>query len=276
MKVLALTVNDKTLIRCALTATGVDLKPDRRAIKGVAGIAYYHDGEVLLSKRPISPGINIPLIPAKATTNNLLVAIEEAMLGQFKLEDIQPFRFRNYVGIVGGFLEGTRGLRDNILDNLPRYMANNIKGTTWNELVFHLFLSYLHDVNKIDDAEIPHRIFIESTVSMLKILPKFLNKRMLGTNEKIFMILSNGNSTIGFSTADGTILLRRIREIKHCPVCSSPETGPVDHTNIQAAAMLISPGTGRIPGFSPLKSYEMVLVGSNGQAFIKDLLPLIR
>lgn len=276
MKTLALVVNDKTLIRCALNATGVDLRASRRTVKGFAGVAYYSGNDVLLAKRPIAPGVETPILPAKAATNTVLVVIEEAMLGQFKLEDVQPFRFRHYVGVVGGFLEGTRSLRENILDNLPRYIANNIKGETWQELVFHLFLSYLHDVNKIDDPQIPQRVLVESVASMLRILPKFLNKRMFGTNENIYMILTNGNTLMGFSTSDNTILLRRIRGIRHCPICSSPDRGVVDHPDLTAAALLISPGSGRIPGFSPLKSHEIALINNSGIAQVRDILPLVR
>ncbi len=276
MKTLAMVVNDHTLIRCALNATGVNMKPDRTALSGVAGVAYYSDGEVLVSKRPIMAGVETPILPTKAVTNTLVVAIEEATLSKFKVEDVQPYRFRQYVGVVGGFLEGIRGLRENIMDNLPRYIANNIQGDSWKELLFHLFLSYLHDINRIEDRNLPVGVLLECTGSMLRILPKFLNKRMLGSNEHIHMIITNGRVIMGFSTIDNTILLRRIRGIRQCPVCSTAENGPVDHPNLTAAAMLIASGQGRIPGFSPLKSYEVGIIHPDGTAVVKDILRAVR
>ena len=276
MKTLALVVNDAERIHCALNASGVDLKGDRHTLKGVTGVAYYSNGEVLIAKRPVMAGVDAPILPAKAVTNTLVVSIEDATLGKFRVEDVQPYRFRQYVGVVGGFLEGTRGLKENIMDNLPRYIARNIQGESWKELIFHLFLSYLHDISRIDDPNLSTGVLLESTGSMLRILPKFLSKRMLGSNENVHMIISNGRTIMGFSTVDNTILLRRMRGIKQCPLCSNPETGPVDHPNVVAATMLIASGEGRIPGFSPLKSYEVGIIHPDGTAVVKDILRAVR
>jgi len=276
MKTLAMAVNDQNLIRCAMSATGVDLKQDRNTLRGVTGVAYYADNDVMIAKRPLMVGVDAPILPTKATTNTLVVAIEDATLGKFKVEDVQPYRFRQYVGVVGGFLEGTRGLRENILDNLPRYIAKNIQGESWKEQMFHLFLSYLHDVNKIDERNLSVNVLLDCTSSMLRILPKFLNKRTLGSNENLYMIITNGRTIMGFSTVDNTILLRRIRGVRQCPICSSTEDGPVDHPDMVSSAMLIASGQGRIPGFSPLKSYEVCIIHPDGTAVVKDILRLVR
>lgn len=275
MKTLAMTVNDHTLVRCALNATGVNLNTDRNTVRGVTGVAYYSDGDVMVAKRPLMVGVDAPILPTKATTNTVVVAIEDATLGKFKVEDVQPYRFRQYVAVVGGFLEGTRGLRENIMDNLPRYIAKNIQGESWKELMFHLYLSYLHDINRIEDHNISVNTLLDCTGAMLRILPKFLNKRTLGSNENLHMILTNGRVIMGFSTVDNTILLRRIRGARQCPLCSTTD-GAVDHPDLVASAMLIASGHGRIPGFSPLKSFEVGIIHPDGTAVVKDILRAVR
>ena len=276
MKTLAMSVNNADQIRCAINATGVDMKTDRNTLRGVTGVAYYANGDVMITKRPLMVGVDSPILPTKATTNTLIVAIEDATLGKFKVEDVQPYRFRNYVGVVGGFLEGTRGLRDNIMDNLPRYIAKNIQGESWKELIFHLYLSYLHDINRIDSTHLPVNVLLECTGSMLKILPKFLNKREFGSNEHLHMVFTNGRVIMGFSTVDNTILLRRIKGVKQCPLCSTMGQGAVDHPDLMTSAMLIASGQGRIPGFSPLKSYEVAIIRQDGTAIVKDILRSVR
>ena len=122
------------------------------------GLAFYQGGEVLLQRHPKPVAGTLDLLGAirdkQLRTEVVLGQVREAALGEVKLDDTPPFRFRSWVfGLIGEF-PGFDTARPQLLEHLPDFLARNIRGTTAAEHVFHLFLAFLHDGGKLDDPNV--------------------------------------------------------------------------------------------------------------------------
>src|SRR3990170_1236754 len=58
-----------------------------------------------------------------------------------KLENAQPFRFRQWVFCHSGAVERFAAIQTGMLESVPDFLRRNIRGQTDSEHVFHLFLA---------------------------------------------------------------------------------------------------------------------------------------
>lgn len=116
------------------------------------GVGFYQGGEILLKRRPID---DAPVVrPAELTRDvrgDILIAhVRAATVGALRTENTHPFRYRQWLFAQTGTVEAFGPLRGRLSDSLPQFLQRNVRGETDSELLFHLFLSFLHDQNLLD------------------------------------------------------------------------------------------------------------------------------
>lgn len=111
------------------------------------GVGAAHGTQILLRRRPRMPGA-VDLVGAarEVRTNALLVHVRGPVGHAPAIDDTPPFRYGPWMyAHVGEGLPSGPGLREALLETLPDSLRHNVRGTTDDEVFFHLVLSHLRD-----------------------------------------------------------------------------------------------------------------------------------
>jgi glutamine amidotransferase len=116
------------------------------------GVGFYQAGEILLKRRPIDDREEVR--PADITrdvrADTLVAHVRLATVGAPRTENTHPFRYRQWLFANTGTVEAFSKLRGRLAEQLPQFLHRDVRGETDSELLFHLFLSFLHDVGELD------------------------------------------------------------------------------------------------------------------------------
>ncbi|MEM1029163.1 MAG: class II glutamine amidotransferase [Myxococcota bacterium] len=128
---------------------------DQPAPQGAAwgwGIGFFHAGEVLLKRRPLDERTRLDLgeIIADVRSDIIVAHVRRATVGALRTDNTHPFRYRQWVFAQTGTIASAGELRPRLVDSLPDFLQRSLRGDTDSELIFHLFLSFLHDAGKLD------------------------------------------------------------------------------------------------------------------------------
>ena len=116
------------------------------------GVGFYQGGEILLKRRPIDdrPEISLLDMTKDMRADVLLAHIRSATVGSLRTENTHPFRYRQWLFAHTGTVEAFARLRSRMSESLPQFLQRDVRGETDSELLFHLFLSFLHDSGDLD------------------------------------------------------------------------------------------------------------------------------
>ncbi|AKT43187.1 class II glutamine amidotransferase [Chondromyces crocatus] len=116
------------------------------------GVGFYQGGEILLKRRPVDdrPEISLVEMTANLRADILIAHVRTATVGSQRTENTHPFRYRQWLFAHTGTLEAFAKLRSRMRESLPVFLQRDVQGETDSELLFHLFLSFLHDTGQLD------------------------------------------------------------------------------------------------------------------------------
>jgi glutamine amidotransferase len=116
------------------------------------GIGFYQAGEILLKRRPIDDRSEISLVDLTrdVRADTLIAHVRLATVGAPRTENTHPFRYRQWLFANTGTVESFARLRGRLTEQLPTFLHRDVRGETDSELIFHLFLSFLHDQGVLD------------------------------------------------------------------------------------------------------------------------------
>lgn len=116
------------------------------------GVGFHQAGEILLKRRPIDERgeVSPADIIRDVRADTLIAHVRLATVGAPRTENTHPFRYRQWLFANTGTVESFTKLRGRLAEQLPQFLARNVRGETDSELFFHLFLSFLHDAGQLD------------------------------------------------------------------------------------------------------------------------------
>lgn len=137
------------------------------------GLGFYQAGEILLKRRPIDDRRELPLGDlVKDLRADVLVAhVRTPTVGALRTENTHPFRYRQWLFAHTGTIPAFKKLSGRLRDSLPQFLERDIKGDTDSEVLFHLFLSFLHDAGTLDRPDTSSgevRAALRSTFSVVE------------------------------------------------------------------------------------------------------------
>jgi predicted glutamine amidotransferase len=137
------------LIELEGRALWVQRKPD---VTPGWGVGFYQAGEILLKRRPIDDRseINLADLTRDVRADALLLHVRLATVGAPRTENTHPFRYRQWLFANTGTVDSFSRLRGRLAEQLPTFLHRDVRGETDSELIFHLFLSFLHDAGELD------------------------------------------------------------------------------------------------------------------------------
>lgn len=116
------------------------------------GVGFFQSGEVLLKRRPLDERAELHLdqMIADVRSDILVAHVRRATIGSLRTDNTHPFRYRHWLFADTGTVDGFGEVRGKLHDTLPEFLQRSLRGDTDSELLFHLFLSFLHDAGKLD------------------------------------------------------------------------------------------------------------------------------
>ena len=251
--------NDPGMLQCAL----VGAQPLLRAsdCPDGWGIGFYQGGEILLQRhpKPHPEGVDFYARIADLRTDIVVGHVRTATIGNQKNENTHPYRFRSWLFAHNGTLSRFSEFEGRIRETIPEFLLRNIRGQTDSELLFHLFLAFLHDAGKLDDSAIRAR---EATKA-LKATTAFLD-RLIGGPSDVNVVVTNGRIMLA-SRRKRTLLVQRQHGIMSCAIHkdSSDMRGKAAPHEHLRSVLLVSepPSLERLPeGFEPVPDDSVVAV----------------
>jgi len=183
------------------------------------GVGFYQGGEILLKRRPFDERRTLSFADlVKDIKAEVLIGhIRTATVGVLRTENTHPFRYRQWLFAQTGTVPHFAHLRGRMLESLPQFLARDVRGDTDAELVFYLFLSFLHDMNKLDRSDVPAsavREAMRSTLSLVERLCAEEGGEALATNMVVgcgeYLVGVRLASVMGFQMMAGRAALERL------------------------------------------------------------------
>ena len=120
------------------------------------GVGFYQGGEILLKRRPLDDRAEIKItdITRDIRADVAIAQVRLATVGPLRTENTHPFRYRSWLFANTGTVEAFATLRGRLAESMPQFLQRDVRGETDSELVFHLFLSFLHDAGQLDRPQV--------------------------------------------------------------------------------------------------------------------------
>ena len=239
------------------------------------GLGYIQGGDVLLVRTPKASPTAVDLagpLDDIATDCAIAQAIDED--GFSGTDNTPPFRFRRWLFAQtfrhranpeqAGALEA---IAPHLLERIPESLRRNIKGRTPSELVFHLFLSMLHDEGNIDDPNLPTAATRRALAATLKLVVTEL--------EKVHPVSVAALGNVALTNGRSMVIARREEPLRLRRLWLNNDRGePERGADAFRGVLLISGGDGDPhEGFEDVPAHHAVLISRDLQVTLADLAP---
>ncbi len=139
------------------------------------GIGLFQAGEILLRRRPTDERAVVDLAEAVrgARTSTLIGSVRAPTTGEPRTENMQPFRHGGWLFASSVMVAGYEALRSRLLEALPPFLRNNVRGETESEALFCVFLSFLHDAGALRETAVDPSVIRAAMRSTLSLVDRF-------------------------------------------------------------------------------------------------------
>jgi glutamine amidotransferase len=173
------------------------------------GLAFYQGGEVLMRRRPIDerPEIDVAALASDVRADLVIGHVRHATVGALRTENTHPFRYRQWVFAQTGTILDFDRIRDRLAASIPDFLRSGIRGDTDAEVLFHVFLSFLHDAGKLSDGQVDAPEMIEALRSTLAVVDG-ITSEVGAPTANLNLVVSNGNQIVVVHRSDSAMRLR--------------------------------------------------------------------
>jgi len=173
------------------------------------GLAFYQGGEVLMRRRPIDerPEIDVAKLAADVRADLVLGHVRHATVGALRTENTHPFRYRQWVFAQTGTVSEFERIKDRLVASVPDFLRSGIRGDTDAEVVFHVFLSFLHDAGKLNDGLVEAGLVREALRSTLAVVDGMTAEAGVEAG-KLNMMVSDGDQLVAVHRSESPMRLR--------------------------------------------------------------------
>lgn len=268
--------SDSTLLKCAVAAAEAQLKKALNPTRNRLGLGYYSGDEVLLVRRPISQDAEIWSFLGSAVGNFALIGLDDAPSMQFRLETTPPYRFRNYLGVFSVGHISDPEFPEKVLFNLPDYLARDVKTRLPGDLLFHLFLSYLHDMGRLDARSLKVESLLDAMRSTFHLFPKLVRTGPAQPVAPLAGCVTNGEHLVAASQGYPLLVLD-MKGISPCRLCSdqkitsSQDERRAEHPSVHTIALLMIGASDVSSGPAVAHNGQVVAVNAQGELIIRSI-----
>jgi glutamine amidotransferase len=176
------------------------------------GVGFYQGGEVLMRRRPIDEheDIEVARVAGDLRADLLIGHVRNATVGALRTENTHPFRYRQWLFAQTGTTPSFESIRERLVATVPEFLQSGIRGETDSEIVFHVFLSFLHDAGRLNDPTVEPRVVGEALRSTLAVIDGMCSEvggepastNMLVTNGE-YLVAAHRGASMGYRVYHG-------------------------------------------------------------------------
>jgi predicted glutamine amidotransferase len=168
------------------------------------GLGFYQGGEVLIRRRPLDEReeLDVAQLGADVRADVVLGHVRQATVGALRTENTHPFRYRQWLYAQTGTVGGGEDLHDRLMGSVPEFLRAGIRGDSDAEIVFQVFLSFLHDAGKLDDMVVEPPLVREAI------------RRTLLLVDSISAELGSGPAELNIAVSNGDVIIAAHRRQK--------------------------------------------------------------
>jgi predicted glutamine amidotransferase len=159
------------------------------------GIGFYQGGEVLMRRRPIDDHatVDVAKVAGDVRADVLVGHVRNATVGSLRTENTHPFRYRQWLFAQTGTLPSFEAIRDRLLGSVPEFLRSSIRGESDAEILFYVFLSFLHDAGRLNDG-ISDPSHVRDALRSCVAVVDGLSAEVGGTPSQVNVVVSNGEN----------------------------------------------------------------------------------
>ena len=161
------------------------------------GIGLYQGGEVLMRRRPMDDRaeIDIAKVAGDVRADLLIGHVRSATVGSLRTENTHPFRYRQWLYAQTGTVTQFEGMRERLIASVPEFLRSGIRGETDAEVLFHVFLSFLHDRNRLTEALVEHGAIRDALRASLAVVDG-MSAELGAAPGALNILVSNGDALV--------------------------------------------------------------------------------
>jgi predicted glutamine amidotransferase len=173
------------------------------------GLGFYQGGEVLMRRRPIDERreINVAKIAADVRADLVVGHVRHATVGALRTENTHPFRSRQWLFAQTGTVSEFEQVRDRLVASVPDFLRSGIRGDTDAEVVFHVFLSFLHDAGRLNDGQVESALIREALRSSLAVIDG-MSAEVGSDSVKLNLMVANGDQLVAVHRSPSPMSIR--------------------------------------------------------------------
>jgi len=167
------------------------------------GLGFYQGGEVLMRRRPLDDRdeIDVAALAADVRADVLVGHVRSATVGALRTENTHPFRYRQWLFAMTGTIAPFEAVRERLVASVPEFLRGNIRGETDSEVVFHVFLSFLHDAGRLNDGPVESKVVRDALRSSIAVVDGMAAE--VGAEPcRVNLVISNGDELVAVHRAD--------------------------------------------------------------------------
>jgi glutamine amidotransferase len=159
------------------------------------GVGFYQGGEVLMRRRPIDdrPEIDVAKLAADVRADVLIGHVRSATVGALRTENTHPFRYREWLFAMTGTVAQFDQVRERLVASVPEFLRSGIRGETDAEVLFHVFLSFLHDGGNLGDGTAPDAGVVREALRSSLAVADGMTAEVGGAPGELNILVANGD-----------------------------------------------------------------------------------
>jgi predicted glutamine amidotransferase len=173
------------------------------------GLGFYQGGEVLIRRRPIDERqeLDFSTLAADVRADLLIGHVRHATVGALRTENTHPFRYRQWLFAQTGTVSDFGQVRERLVGSVPDFLRSGIRGETDAEVVFHVFLSFLHDAGLLNNGSVEAAPVREALRSSLAVVDGITAEAGTAPGQ-LNLLVSNGHQIVALHRSDAPMCLR--------------------------------------------------------------------
>jgi predicted glutamine amidotransferase len=175
------------------------------------GLGFYQGGEVLMRRRPLDerPDIDVAKLGADMRADIVIGHVRHATVGALRTENTHPFRHRQWLFAQTGTVSSFDRVRERLVSSVPDFLRSGIRGDTDAEVVFHVFLSFLHDAGRLHHELVEPALIRDALRSSLSLLDG-MTSEVGGEAVQLNTMVSNGDQLVAVHRSPSPMVVRAL------------------------------------------------------------------
>jgi glutamine amidotransferase len=172
------------------------------------GLGFYQGDEVLMRRRPIDEReeLDVARLAIDVRADLILGHVRQATVGALRTENTHPFRYRQWLFAQTGTVPAFEQVRERLVASVPDFLRGDIRGETDAEVMFHVFLSFLHDAGRLGGA-VDGKLVCEALRSCLAVVDG-MTAEVGGAPAKLNLMVASGDQLVAVHRSDAPMHLR--------------------------------------------------------------------